>query len=296
MHSSKSENPTSASSPGVLKAWMAASRPKTWVASLCPVILALALQHAPMSIGLATCCLLFSLLIQIGCNFANDVYDFLNGVDQLRKVGPRRAVASGWITPEAMQRAMSIVLGSALLVSWPLIAVLGAIALPFIATSMAFAILYTGGPRPLGYLGIGELLVFTYFGPVALLGTYFVQTHTITWAATLLSCALGFASSAILVANNLRDEESDRAANKRTLIVRLGTRFGRWELTTFLAATFLLPLLAGFWWHLLSAPLLSRALRQTWTFRTPQEAEELLPKCAALLGLTTLLLSLQCIA
>ena len=296
MHSSKSESPTSVSSPGVLKVWIAASRPKTWVASLCPVILALALQHAPVSLGLAACCLLFSLLIQIGCNFANDYYDFVNGVDQLRKAGPQRAVASGWIAPQAMQRGMSVVLGAAALASWPLIDALGPITLPFIATSIAFAILYTGGPRPLGYLGLGELLVFLYFGPVALLGTYFVQTHTITWAATLLSCALGAASCAILVANNLRDEESDRAANKRTLIVRLGTRFGRCELTTFLAATFVLPLLAGFWWHLLSAPLLSRVLRQTWTFTTPQEAEGLLPKCAALLGLTTLLLSLQCVA
>lgn len=296
MHSSKSENLTSASSPGALKAWIEASRPKTWVASVCPVLLALALANGPVSVGLAACCLLFSLLIQIACNFANDYYDFVNGVDQLRKAGPKRAVASGWIAPQAMQRAMSATLVAALLVSWPLVLALGALALPFIATSIAFAILYTGGPRPLGYLGLGEVLVFLYFGPVALLGTYFVQTHTITPTAMVLSCALGLASSAILVANNLRDEESDRAANKRTLIVRLGTQFGRWELTTLVAATFALPLFVGLWWHLLSAPLISRVIRQTWTFSTPREAEGLLPKCAALLGLTTLLLCLECLA
>lgn len=294
MHSSKSANPSSIASPGALKAWMAASRPKTWVASLCPVALACALNTS--NTLLAWCCLLFSLLIQIACNFANDYYDFANGVDQLRKAGPKRAVASGWISPRAMQKAMWITLALATLVSVPLLAHVGLLAVPFIASALAFALLYTGGPRPLGYLGLGELLVFLYFGPVALLGSYFVQTGTVSTAAILLSCAMGAASCAILTANNLRDELTDRIAGKRTLIVRLGTTFGKWELTTFILATLALPLFVGLWWPLLATPLVTRILRTTWTFRTNLEAEGLLPKCAALLGLTTLLLCLQCLA
>ncbi len=299
MHSSKNGNPTSVASPGGLKfgVWVSASRPKTWAASVCPVLLgcALAMQSGPLSWGLAVCSLLFSLLIQIGTNFANDYYDYVNGVDQLRTVGPKRAVASGWVTPSSMRSAMGLSFGLALLVALPLTTAFGLWSLPVVVSSVAFGILYTGGPRPFGYLGLGELFVFIYFGPVAMLGTYVVQGRPFSWDIALLSGMPGLLSCAILTANNLRDELTDRAAEKRTLVVRFGKRFGCAELTLFVAVAMLAPLGCSFFWHLLALPLGARIVYKTWTHRTAQQAAPLLPQCAALLALSTLLLCLECL-
>jgi len=239
-----------ASSPSALKSFVLASRPKTLIAGISPVVIGTVLAGT-VSIPLFTCCLLFSVLIQIGTNYANDYYDFVNGADANR-VGPARAVASGWLQPKQMKLAYQAVFAAAFLASIPLVATCGLWALFFVLSSIAFGILYTGGPRPLGYLGLGDILVLIYFGPVAISGTYFVQTHE--FPPVLLTLPPGLLSCAILTANNLRDVETDRAAGKNTLVVRFGTTFGQWEYAICIVTASLIPVIYGHYWTLLLLP------------------------------------------
>lgn len=229
MHSTKSENPTSPASPSVLKAYFLASRPKTWIASISPVLIGTCMADTinPLIFALT---LLFSLLIQIGTNFANDYFDFIKGADTSARVGPLRATQQGWIAASTMLRATWIVFGLSILIAIPLMLRAGVPnliwSIPLAGLCVAFGIMYTAGPKPLGYLGLGELLVLIFFGPVAGCGAYYLQTATLTLPVFLASLAPGLLSCAILIANNLRDEETDRAANKRTLVVRFGRTFG----------------------------------------------------------------------
>lgn len=228
MPSMKSENRTLTNSPSALKAYWLASRPKTWIASLSPVCIGTVM--APRIDGaIFVLTLLFALLIQIGTNFANDYFDFINGADGPSRKGPRRAVQEGWIAPSSMLRAAILVLGAALIAAIPLMILAGLWSLFLAAACAAFAILYTGGPKPLGYLGLGEVFVLVFFGPVAGCGAYFLQTGSVALPVFIASLAPGLLSCAILIANNLRDEESDRPAGKRTLVVRFGKTFGKWE-------------------------------------------------------------------
>jgi 1,4-dihydroxy-2-naphthoate octaprenyltransferase len=249
----------------------------------------LAAKAGPISVPLFLYSLLFSLLIQIGTNYANDYFDFLNGADQHR-VGPPRATTNGWLTPNQMKTAYMALFGAALLASIPLVAVCGTWALFFVFSSIAFGVLYTGGPKPLGYMGLGDLLVLIYFGPVAISGTYFVQQHALP--PLLLTLAPGFLSCAILTANNLRDEKSDRAANKNTLVVRFGQTFGRWEYTFCIVLAAIIPAFYGIYLPLLILPLSIPLLKTAFTFKSPQEAIPLLPKTALLLILFTVLFCL----
>ena len=170
-----------------------------------------------------------ALLLQLGTNFANDYYDFIKGVDNDNRVGPMRATQSGEISPKAMRRAF--VLTFALLIP-----IIGALA--FRAgweiwilgiASIISGILYTGGPKPLGYMGLGDVFVLVFFGPVAVAGTVYVQSLRIETNAIYAGLAVGLMSTAILAVNNLRDKEEDAKVGKRTLAVRLGTRFVRFQ-------------------------------------------------------------------
>ncbi len=221
--------------PGRLGAWFLAARPKTLTASSIPVVVALALAWSDLAAAggafrwtPAICCFFFAVLAQVAANFVNDYADFKKGTDGADRKGPARAVASGWITPRAMLVATFLALalacgfGLATLPygGWRLI-VVGLV-------SCVFCLLYSAGPLPLAYIGLGDVLVVSFFGFVAVGFTYYLQTETITLDAVLIGLAVGFAVDNILVANNYRDRDEDRANRKFTLIALFGERFGRY--------------------------------------------------------------------
>ncbi|MFP6615558.1 MAG: 1,4-dihydroxy-2-naphthoate polyprenyltransferase [Candidatus Hydrogenedentota bacterium] len=227
-----------------MKHWILAMRPKTLWAGACPVILGTAMAYSAESVHLpsAFAALLGALLIQIGTNFANDYYDGLKGTDSDDRKGPPRAVASGLITPAAMKRAMIIAM---LLVFLPGAYIMWRGGVPFLIiglVSIASGIAYTGGPYPLAYNGLGDFFALVFFGPVAVGGTYYLQTYDIPPEVIVAGIAPGLFSVAILTVNNLRDIEGDARANKRTLPARFGAGFGRAEyVASLFIATILIP-------------------------------------------------------
>jgi len=217
--------------------WLKASRPKTLPAALVPVLLGGALAFASERFDWApwTICLLFAVLIQVGTNFANDYYDFIKGADDARRVGPARAVASGWIAPESMRLATWITFATAFAFGCLLIPYGGWFLMLIGVLSILCGIAYTGGPYPLGYNGWGDIFVFLFFGWVATAFTYYVQAGTfvihlpvaegIVWIF-LAGVVPGALATNLLVVNNVRDEPLDREAGKHTLAVRHGPRIG----------------------------------------------------------------------
>lgn len=211
--------------------WLEAARPRTLPAAVAPVVAAsaLAARDGVFLLPAALACLGFALLIQIGTNFANDYFDYLKGADTAERVGPRRAVAAGLVSPATMRIAMLLVFGLAFLVGltllryggWPLV-VIGVV-------SIGCGVAYTGGPYPLAYHGLGDIFVFVFFGLVAVGATYFVQAGMVSAEAWIIGAGIGALATNILVANNYRDIATDRKAGKRTLAVRFGRRFTRAE-------------------------------------------------------------------
>lgn len=229
-------------SPG--RAWLLASRPRTLPAAVAPVIVgsALAYHDGAFHLGAALTALLAALLIQIGSNFANDLGDFYRGADRRGRVGPTRVTTAGLLSPRQVQAGMAVVFGLAALCGlyliwrggWPIL-LIGAL-------SIAAAVAYTMGPIPFGYYGLGDVGTFVFFGLAAVLGTYYVQAGRVTGLAILAACVMGALVTAILVVNNIRDADSDRAAGKRTLAVRLGRRGARIEYLALLAVAYTAPL------------------------------------------------------
>ena len=217
-----------------LNAWFLAIRPKTLTGAVIPVMMgtALALHDATVSWLPALGCLLFACAMQVAANFINDLYDFLKGTDRADRLGPERACAQGWITPEAMKRGIGVTLllaaAAGLSVLWCVwshlpcggweLVVLGALC-------MLFAFLYT---TLLSYKGWGDLLVLLFFGLVPVCGTYYVQCFTITTNLLMTGLMCGVSIDTLLVVNNYRDREQDAVSGKRTLIVRYGEPFGRY--------------------------------------------------------------------
>jgi len=215
--------------PSRWQVWLAAARPRTLPAAVAPVLVgsALAWRAEKFDGRAALICVAFALLIQIGTNFANDYFDFRHGADTAERIGPRRAVAAGWVTPAAMQQAMWGVFGTAFLVGLALLAWGGWWLLGIGLACIACGIAYTGGPYPLGYHGLGDIFVFLFFGLVAVGTTFYVQAGTVTVAVVIAAVAVGALTTNILVVNNYRDVETDRVAGKRTLVVRFGRHFAR---------------------------------------------------------------------
>ncbi|MBI5091177.1 MAG: 1,4-dihydroxy-2-naphthoate polyprenyltransferase [Candidatus Hydrogenedentes bacterium] len=214
-----------------LEVWLLAARPKTLWASCSPVIIggALAYGDAAWHTPSFLAALVGAVLIQIGTNFANDYFDFAKGTDTADRVGPTRATQAGLVSPAAMKRAAWIVF---LLTLVPGAYIIFRGGWPFLTIgllSILFGVLYTGGPYPLGYLGLGDILVLIFFGPVAVGGTYYLQAMTIHPLVVVAGLAPGLFSVAILTVNNLRDLDGDRVAGKRTLAVRFGRTFARFE-------------------------------------------------------------------
>jgi len=223
--------------------WWSAVRPATLAASVAPVLagtaIAIHMGGARWWAGLGA--LVVGLGMQLGVNFANDYSDFVRGADANR-IGPMRAASSGVIEPRRVQWAAIGAFGVAaaaglalsIAVDWRLILV-G-------AASLLAGWLYTGGPRPYGYIGLGEIFVFVFFGLVATIGTVYVETSRITALSVLMGCGIGFLATAVLVLNNLRDIETDAAAGKRTLATLLGRDRTRILLLVLVAAAFAVPI------------------------------------------------------
>jgi 1,4-dihydroxy-2-naphthoate polyprenyltransferase len=213
-----------------MSAWVLAARPKTLSAASVPVLVGSACAFAlgGFRFGPALAALLGALLLQVGANFANDVYDYEKGADTAERLGPTRAVQAGLISPSAMKRGMYLVFALSLLIGAYLTWVAGPVILAIGVVSIASAIAYTGGPYPLGYNGLGDVFVFLFFGLVAVCGTVFVP--------------VGALATAILVVNNLRDAEQDAKVGKRTLAVRWGARAVLLEYGLLLAVSYAVPL------------------------------------------------------
>ncbi|GAB6178730.1 1,4-dihydroxy-2-naphthoate polyprenyltransferase [Desulfotomaculum defluvii] len=235
--------------------WMLAIRPKTLPAAMGPVIVgaSLAVGDRVFDFFPALAALLVSLLLQIGSNLANDVFDFKKGVDTKERTGPLRVTQAGLLTPQQVMGGMWLVFAFAFALGLYLTWVGGWVILALGIAAIISAIAYTGGPFPLGYNGLGEIFVFIFFGPVAVCGTYYVQAGTVSPAAWWASLPVGFLITAILVVNNLRDLSTDKKTGKRTMAVRLGPKGTQWEYYLLVAASYAVPLimwlqgLAGAW-------------------------------------------------
>ena len=208
-------------------AWFAGARPRTLPAALAPVAIGTALAGTAWVPGRALLALIVAVTLQIGVNYANDYSDGIKGTDDSR-VGPVRLVGQGLASPAAVRAAALVCFAIAAIAGFMLVALTGHWWLLAVgASAIAAAWLYTGGPRPYGYAGLGEVFVLVYFGFVPVLGTLYVQTDSIGSAAVAAAAGVGSLITAILVANNLRDIPSDTEAGKRTLAVRIGDRATR---------------------------------------------------------------------
>ncbi len=227
------------------RAWILAARPKTLSAAAAPVFVGtgLAGAHGTYRAAPAAAALLGALLIQIGTNLANDYYDFLRGGDTEDRVGPVRVTQAGLIPPKQVWWGMVITLFVAFLVGVYLVSVGGWPIVWIGLASLLCAVAYTGGPYPLAYHGLGDPFVFVFFGLVAVGGTYWVQALALPGDALVAGVGVGSLNTAILVANNVRDLDSDAAAGKRTLAVRLGRLGSRIEYVLLMGVGFAVPVL-----------------------------------------------------
>ncbi len=258
-----------------LQIWLLAARPKTLPAAAAPVVVgtAVAIGEAVFQWGPALAALLGALLIQIGTNFANDVFDYKKGADTTERLGPTRVTQAGLLPPETVMVGMWLTFGLAVLIGGYLVWVGGWPIILIGILSILAGIAYTGGPFPLGYNGLGDLFVFIFFGVVAVCGTYYVQAGTVSPAAIWASLPVGFLATAILVVNNLRDIDTDRLAGKKTLAVRFGRRGAQIEYLLLVGLSYLIPLLMGLtgvasWWVIitfLSLPLVILLARMIFT-------------------------------
>jgi 1,4-dihydroxy-2-naphthoate octaprenyltransferase len=233
--------------PGSWRCWILAARPRTLSAALTPVLLgsALAWREEAFHALAALCALLGAILIQIGTNLANDTFDARKGADTAERLGPVRVCSAGLLPPGIVWRGTLFIFALSLLpgfylvwrAGWP-IAVLGLV-------SIACGIGYTAGRHSLAYLGLGDLFTFLFFGLVATGGTFYVQALSWSPTALLLGVVPGLYSVALIATNNLRDREQDIRAHKRTLAVRLGDRFTRWQITLCLLLPAVVPWFLG---------------------------------------------------
>jgi len=313
-----------------LRIWVMAARPRTLPAALAPVLVGTAAAYhalqggVPVGVtidglggtpailaeivagtdyfrwGTFIAALIGALFIQIGTNLANDYSDAERGADTADRLGPVRVTASGLATPRRVLRATWAAFAVAALAGLYLGFEVGAEIVAVGLISIAAGVFYTGGPRPYGYVGLGEVFVFVFFGLVAVNGSYYVQLEELALAPLLLSIPIGLLSAAVLVVNNVRDIETDRRAGKRTLAVRLGRERTRNLYATMIFLSFLLlplVLLAGSRWApalaaLASAPLAVAPLRAVRTRTDGPALNAALSGTGALLGAYALLMAI----
>ena len=268
--------------PSAARIWLMAARPRTLPAAVAPVLVGTALAATggtfkPLSFLAA---LIGALFIQVGTNLSNDYSDARRGADTEDRLGPVRVTAGGLVPPRQVLIATYVAFAVAVLAGTYLIATAGWELLLVGAASILAGVLYTGGPRPYGYEGLGEVFVFLFFGVVAVTGSYYAQTEELDWEALVLAVPVGLLASAILVVNNVRDLETDRRAGKRTLAVRLGRDRARGLFAAMVAGAFAsapLPWLLGDLspWLLLSWLALPLALPLVRVVRTRTDGPSL---------------------
>lgn len=284
---------TSPTRPKNGRIWLQAARPRTLPAAAAPVVVGTAYAYAHSAFdGLpAAAALVGALLIQIGTNFANDVGDFKRGADTHDRVGPARAAAMGWLRPRQLMLATAATFFAAVIVGaylvwhagWPIL-VIGLL-------SILSGLAYTLGPYPLGYHGWGDVFVFVFFGIVAVGGTFYVQAGHLPANVVAASIPIAALSTAILVVNNLRDRQSDAAAGKRTLAVRLGDFGARAEYVLLIAAAFAVPIMLvitatappTLLITLVALPVAVLVATEVWATRRPENLNPFLPRTAQLL-------------
>jgi 1,4-dihydroxy-2-naphthoate octaprenyltransferase len=222
-------------------AWVAACRPRTLVAGAAPVVVgsAVAWHDGAFSPLLATAALVGALLIQIGTNLANDYYDHVKGADAPHLLGRGGMIQRGLIAPRAILIFGLVLFAAATAFGLVIVYLAGWPVLLFALPSLAAAYFYTGGPKPLGYVALGEVTVFIFMGPVIVAGSYFVQTGAVSWTAVLISLPIGLLVTAILQANNIRDIGDDYAADKRTLATYIGHRWAVREYVVLLLGSYI---------------------------------------------------------
>ena len=230
------------SHPGRFKAWLIAFRLPTLSAAIVPVLVgsAAASESGYFRFLPFLAALVAALLIQIGTNLANDYFDFHKGADNAERMGPLRVTQSGIIAPHTVRIAAILAFGLSALVGVYLIAVGGWLILMIGVLSILAGVLYTGGPWPLGYNGLGDLLAFTFFGLIAVVGTFYLHAGQLVPSAMVVAVPVGLLVTAILVVNNLRDIDSDRAAGKRTLAVLIGREATQIQFLLLVAVAYLL--------------------------------------------------------
>ncbi len=299
-----------------LRIWAMAARPRTLPAAIAPVLVGSAAANyqrdpcnlndvcplitaPPFQWDLFVAALIGSIFIQIGTNLANDYSDAKRGADTAERLGPVRVTSAGLVAPRRVLVATWVAFGVAVLAGLYLTAEVGPEILVVGVASILAGVLYTGGPRPYGYAGLGEVFVFVFFGLVAVNGSYYVQLEEVAWMPFVLSIAVGLLATAILVVNNLRDMETDRRADKITLAVRLGRPRTRLLYAWMLALSFLIVPISVLvadapGWALVAlgaAPLASRPLRAVMTRTDGEALNGALAGTGALLGVFSILLS-----
>ena len=234
-----------------LKAWFLAARPKTLTGAAVPVMIGVSLawvdakQYGDDTFQwlAAVLCFLFAFVMQIDANFINDFFDFANGTDDIEtRLGPRRACAQGWVTLDAMKRAIAITTCLACVIGLPLVWFGGLEMILIGLICVVFCFLYT---THFSYVGLGDLLILVLFGIVPVCISYYLHLHTVTWQVFLASIACGMVIDALLIVNNFRDRDQDREAGKNTIIVRLGAESG---LQLYLAVGIGAMILGGTFW------------------------------------------------
>jgi 1,4-dihydroxy-2-naphthoate polyprenyltransferase len=232
---------TVAQRTSAVRIWLMAARPRTLPAAVAPVLVGSALAATQGTFKGVTfaAALLGALFIQVGTNLSNDYSDARRGADTEDRLGPVRVTAGGLVPPRQVLVATWVAFGLAVAAGSYLIATAGWELLAVGAASILAGVLYTGGPRPYGYEGLGEVFVFLFFGVVAVTGSYFAQVEELVWEAFVLAVPVGLIAAAILVVNNVRDLETDRRAGKRTLAVRLGRERTRRLFVVMLVLAFL---------------------------------------------------------
>ena len=253
--------------------WLMAARPRTLPAAVAPVLVgtALAVRDGHFRALAFVAALLGAVFIQIGTNLSNDYSDARRGADTEDRLGPVRVTAGGLVPPRKVLVATYVAFGLAVLVGLYLVVVAGPELLLVGAASILAGVLYTGGPRPYGYEGLGEVFVFTFFGIVAVTGSYYVHAEALPWEAFAFAVPVGLLAAAILVVNNLRDRVTDARAGKRTLAVRLGHARTLWLYSGMVLGAFAVVLVLGIVvtpWVLLALLALPLAVRLVGTVRT----------------------------
>lgn len=287
---------------GGVRVWLLAIRPRTLTAAMAPVLVGTGLAAADGVVAFlpALAALVGAVLIQVATNLANDYFDFVKGSDTPDRIGPTRVTQAGLLTPPQVWRGTVVTLLLATAVGAYLVWVGGWPILMVGLLSLVLALAYTGGPFPLAYHGLGDLFVFLFFGPVAVGGTYWVQGFSLPPDVLLAGIAMGALNTAILVANNLRDRETDARVGKRTLAVRMGDGPTQWQYAGLLGVGLLAPLagLLFLAWHplvLASWAGLLRAVplvRRVFQFRQREELGPVLGGTARMVGIYGALLAL----